>query len=138
MTTSKLKWLAGDVGSEDEEAPLQGEHMQAPKREIEVLEEKVSDIVESKAVRYPNFLAESIHESIRQKYRDIRVDTRYTKAPKSIATHESIHDTRKKQMSKPDQYRYKTLFFPTNIQDSLFPDQYTRLSFSRPILLRYG
>ena len=32
-----------------------------------------------KAVRYPNFLAESIHESICQKYRDTRVDTRYAK-----------------------------------------------------------
>ncbi len=30
-----------------------------------------------KAVRYPKFLAESINESIRQKYRDTRVNTRY-------------------------------------------------------------
>ncbi len=38
-------------------------------------------------MRYPNFLA----ESIQQKHRDTRVDTRYTGA-KSIAIHESIHD----------------------------------------------
>ncbi len=35
-------------------------------------------LIFSKAVRYPKFLAESIHESIRQKSRDTRVDTRYS------------------------------------------------------------
>ncbi len=47
----KLKGLAGDVGSDGEEAPLiDGEHVRAPRRESEVLEEKVSDIAESNRI----------------------------------------------------------------------------------------
>ncbi len=46
----KLKWLAGDVSLEGEEAPLDREHVRAPRRESEVLQEKVSNIVESNRV----------------------------------------------------------------------------------------